>query len=105
MEKSVSTVVYVDSRLKEIIPFFFSETKKDFSKLETFIGEGNFGSIKTLAHTLKGECGGYGFGYLSDLAKDLEHSAEDSNINECGKHLLKMKTYLESVSIQYKEVA
>ena len=99
------TVIVVDEDLKDLIPFFFEETRKDFDKLRVFLEEMDFPSITRMAHTLKGECGGYGFSFLSDVARELEIFSKNQDQQNCRDHISKMETHLNSVSIEYQKAS
>ncbi|MFK8136737.1 MAG: Hpt domain-containing protein [Bdellovibrionales bacterium] len=65
--------------LKEILPSFMDLTEKDMLELGRAVNNGDFSKINSIAHSLKGDSGGYGFNDLSDLAFKLEifSNAED----------------------------
>lgn len=98
-------IVYVDESLEEIIPFFIDETFQDFAKLDNACKQNDFVTLKSLAHTLKGECGGYGFHALGELAKGLEYHAMANDMTSAIAEVSKMKNYLSNVEVVFKKVS
>lgn len=98
-------VVYVDDRLKEIILFFENETYRDFDKISAALTVLDWPLIERIAHTLKGECGSYGFDLLSVYALDLENAARRRSVERVQDILLKMRQYLLHVEVRFEKVA
>lgn len=96
-------LIRISSELKEIIPLFFDLTFKDINLAKQALDKAEFQEIKKIAHTLKGDSGGYGFAKLSELSSKLEDAAilkSDNKVNRWIKHI---ESYLGSLEIQYEE--
>ncbi|MCB0357584.1 MAG: Hpt domain-containing protein [Bdellovibrionales bacterium] len=82
----------ISRQIKELLPFFFTETVKDLDKLENYVNKHDFESLRSLAHTLKGECGGYGFSQLSHIAEKIETAANEEKLEEVKNYIIKFRT-------------
>lgn len=101
--KKESPVVYVDEILKEVIPSFLEEVNKDMNQLEHFASSQDYEALKKLSHTLTGDCGSYGFAPLSSLAGTLHLASEHQDDQKITEMIQKMKNYLSSVQVHYRQ--
>ena len=67
--------VYIDQALKEIVPGFLENRRRDVQTLDTALRESNLVKIKTIGHRMKGDGGGYGFDAISVIGVALEQAA------------------------------
>ena len=100
-----SNIVMINRQLEKVIPFFLEETSKDFEKLKVHISNKNASEISHIAHSLKGDCGSYGFSELSLIAEQLENAAKSRDFDQADYFVSKMEFYLKNVSIQFEQVA
>ena len=96
-----SLVVHVDPLLEELIPEFLEDRKEDAETMIAACGQGDYETIWTLAHDMKGAGGGYGFEAISDLGRSLERSAEDQNSEKIRTLVGALSHYLEHVEVVY----
>ena len=64
--------IEIDEGLMDIMPSFIELTEQDMQALSSAIEGNDLETVKKLAHTLKGDSGGYGFEEMSRIAKSLE---------------------------------
>lgn len=94
--------VLIDSDLKDLIPNFLNGRKEDVKKIGNLLEDGDFKTIQTIGHTLKGNGSGYGFDGISDIGKELELAAIDQDSNRILQYTDTLQSYLKYVRIAYK---
>ena len=57
---------------------------------------GDFETLRTLAHRLKGAGGGYGYSELTNIARELEHACK-SNVAQIAPRLAELVEHLECI--------
>lgn len=65
-------IIEVDSELKDILPGFLENRKKDIVDLKAALVKNDFKAIEKIGHRVSGSSGGYGFDELGKIAKSLE---------------------------------
>jgi len=95
-------VVHVDEELEELIPGFLANRHKDLKVMLTALDEGDYETIQTLGHTMKGAGGGYGFDAITDIGDSLEKAAMDKHPEMIKKHIDGLSHYLEHIEVVYE---
>lgn len=70
MEKKYK--VEISMELKDLIPTFLEETKKNINNLDKSIQKNDLEQIRFYSHRIKGSAGTYGFSRVSLIAKNIE---------------------------------
>jgi len=94
--------VFVDSELEDVIPGFIKEWKQDVNTMRRALDRGNYETIRSIGHKMKGTGATCGFDALTDMGRDLEASAKNINTHEIRKLLDMLASYLEQVEIVYQ---
>ena len=102
IKQSEKITVHVDTELKDLIPGFIEDWKKETYHMREALEKGNFKVIRTLGHKMKGTGGGCGFDGVSDLGGDLERAAADRNTWMIRKTLDTLSSYLERVELVFQ---
>jgi HPt (histidine-containing phosphotransfer) domain-containing protein len=90
-------------RIDKMAQLFLVETPDEIERMKTFFNEQNFNSLRTLAHSFKPKYSYLGMPQLSEIAKSIEHNANEPKNMEETKLLIE---YLEEQSnIAYKELS
>ena len=97
--RSDRVVVYVDPDLEDLIPMFLENRRRDIDDIKRLLREGNMGEIRRLGHSMKGSGGGYGFGEISEIGRDMEEAAKDGNMEEIEKLNNRLAEYLSVVEV------
>jgi HPt (histidine-containing phosphotransfer) domain-containing protein len=95
-------VVQIDPDLREIVPAFLENRKKDLQTLERCLQERELETVRLLGHRMKGDGGGYGFNRISEIGGHLEHAAlarDFAALRECWAQL---QDFLTRVEVLYK---
>ena len=94
--------VTVDRDLEELIPEFLELTRNDIASMSDALGKGDFDTVRTLGHTMKGSGGGYGFDFLTEIGAKIEQFAKTKTGEQIGPLIEKLQRYLEQVNIVYE---
>ena len=101
--------VRIPPELRELVPEFFENRKKDVITLKNDLEEGDFKAIASLAHRMKGNGGGYGFPVISEIGGHLERVAlgiegEKKQMASCIESLIaSLDEYIQKVDVEYDE--
>lgn len=71
-----------DPEMRELIGYFVEDLPKRTQALEQAWGAADLGSLRRIAHQLKGAAGGYGFDTIGQAAGELEVCAGDAPVGE-----------------------
>jgi len=93
--------VRVDADLEELMPRFMANRREDAAAIENALAAGDFATIATLAHDLKGSGGGYGFDEITRIGNTLERAAKAGSRGDIQKSLDQLVRYLGQVEIVY----
>jgi HPt (histidine-containing phosphotransfer) domain-containing protein len=97
------TTVYIDIDLKELIPMFLESRQEDILALRLAMTEGDYATLKTIGHTLKGVGGGYGFDFITDIGNSIELAAKEEDDTHIEKLINSMEDSLTNLKIIYEE--
>lgn len=94
--------VEVSNEIKDIMPVFLQELEKQLRLLKEGIANGDYSSIQSVSHKIKGSAGSYGFQVLSDMAKQIEHLARNrSSMEEITELYENLYEYYQNSEIVY----
>lgn len=96
-------VVHIDADIKELIPTFQENRRKDIQDLWSAYYHKNYSTIKTIAHRIKGIGGGYGFMAISEIGSALEQAIAQANYGYIADLIQSFEDYLDRVQIIYEE--
>lgn len=90
-------------RIEKMVRMFLDETPLEIERMKMFFEEKNYNSLRTLAHSFKPKYTYLGMPQLSEIAKSIEHNANESKNVEETKLLIE---FIEEQSIlAYKELS
>lgn len=89
--------------LKNLIRFFIDNYTKEIDELENFIINKEARKANELAHKLKSECGNFGAIEAVNLARTIEISAKQGNMEEAKKAFYKLRNELRIVEENLKK--
>jgi HPt (histidine-containing phosphotransfer) domain-containing protein len=93
--------VQVEKEIKDLIPGFMANRKKDLISIQNYIDAANCDEISKIAHKIKGSSGGYGFHELSKVGAQMEEAAKKKDLDTIKNLFPSMKEMVESVDIQF----
>lgn len=95
-------VVTIDSDLEELIPGFLENREKDVELLNTALAAGDFGTLQSIGHSLKGVGGGYGFDRMSELGAEIENAGKASDAAAAEENIRALKDYLSNIEVVFE---
>ncbi|MBF0552748.1 MAG: response regulator, partial [Deltaproteobacteria bacterium] len=99
--QKIDYVVKVNSILEDLIPEFLSDYRNYIRSMHQCLADGDFDTLKRIAHSIKGSAGSYGFIYLGELGLAIELAAKTADTAAIADHLAVFADYLDRVVIKY----
>ncbi len=96
-------IVYIDEDIADLVPGFMDIRRNDIKEMNTALTAGDFESIRSVGHKMKGAGGGYGFDAITDFGMRLEEAAKVSHTAEIRSAIDGLATYVDTVEIIYEE--
>jgi HPt (histidine-containing phosphotransfer) domain-containing protein len=95
-------VVKVDPDLKELIPGFLANRRKDVTILREALAQGDCARMQSTGHSLKGVGGGYGFAEMSTIGAEIEVAAKAANLQSLAGLVDRYAAYLEQIEVVFE---
>ncbi len=94
--------ISIDPDLRDLIPGFLQNRRLDIQALQEAVVVGNFDTIRTVGHRMRGDGGGYGFHMISEIGHALETAALQKNSQEITVRVQELTTYLGRIEVVYE---
>ena len=94
-------IVRVESEIKDLIPNFLANRRKDVVSLERAISTSDFRTCQDVGHNMKGVGGGYGFDEITEIGIRLESAAKTRDSAIMQDCLRALREYLERIEIVF----
>ncbi|MEP6887572.1 MAG: Hpt domain-containing protein [Nitrospirales bacterium] len=94
--------ISIDPDLRDLIPGFLQNRRLDIQALQEAVVVGNFDTIRTVGHRMRGDGGGYGFHMISEIGHALETAALQKNSQEITARVQELTTYLGRIEVVYE---
>ena len=91
--------VPVDEDIIDLIPRYIENRWKDIRSIEVSLENGDYETIDSLAHSMKGSGGGYGLDQVTDIGRGIEEAARAMDSEEILMWLDKLADFLERVEV------
>ena len=95
-------IVIVDSELKDIIPGFLGDWKKEVRSMKEALEKGDYEFIRSIGHNMKGTGGACGFDAITEMGRNLEEAAKVMDQERIEKTFDKLSSYLKRVEVVYE---
>lgn len=95
-----SDLVSQDASFADLVQEFVDGLDQRMEDMNKALTEGDFQSIKHLAHQLKGSGGGYGYPSLTKLASEIEQHSLAEAIPACQQGLDELKVMISRVVVK-----
>jgi PAS domain S-box-containing protein len=92
-------LVGADPRFADLIPGFLQNRRQDVIAMLDALDRGDFETVESLGHGMKGAGGSWGFQAITDIGAALEHAAESADTDASRKWVGELSTYLDRVEI------
>ncbi len=94
-------VVKIDRELRELIPGFLENKKKEIDFLKDSLKQNDFESIRLIGHKIKGSAGGYGFFQIARIGERLEWAAKNRTSHLVQKWIEAFDRYMDNLHVIY----
>lgn len=94
--------ISIDADLQDLIPGFLDNRRHDTRILKGAMRIGDFDTIRTLGHRMRGDGGGYGFQMISTIGQAIERAAHDKNMHEIATQIETLTDYLDRIEVVYE---
>jgi HPt (histidine-containing phosphotransfer) domain-containing protein len=94
--------ITIEDELRDLIPGFLDNRRKDCAAIATMVEETDFESIRRLGHNMKGTGTSYGFETITDIGRNLENSAQAGSPDSIKALVAELKDYLNNIQIEFK---
>jgi HPt (histidine-containing phosphotransfer) domain-containing protein len=96
-------IVRVDEDLADLIPGFLNNRQQDIKIMNEGLEGGDYETVRTVGHSMKGSGGGYGFDGITEIGRSLEIAAQEQDTEKIREWLRELSYYLEIVEVTYDE--
>ncbi len=93
--------VVVDEELSAIVPKYLSNVRRNPAAVAAALARGDFNSIRSLGHNMKGTGGSFGLPRISQLGEQLERAAKEQNADAIRTVTDELVHFLESIDVRY----
>lgn len=95
-------LVRIDPDLRDLLPGFLENRQLDIQQLHRAVAVGDFETIRTLGHRMRGDGGGYGFHFISDIGEALEKAAIEKHVSDISARIEDLVEYLDRIEVVYE---
>ncbi len=95
--------VEISAELRPLIPRYLENRRTDLSRLRKAVGEGDFATIRSIGHSIKGTGGGFGFPVITTIGAELETSGGDQDRDAARDAVERLAEFLDRADVVYVE--
>jgi PAS domain S-box-containing protein len=92
-------VVRANAKFADMIPGFLHNRRQDVVAMLDALERGDFDTVRSLGHGMKGAGGSYGFQAITDMGDALEQAAAEADMNASRKLVGVLSSYLDRVEV------
>jgi len=92
-------LVHGNPKFADLIPGFLENRRKDVSAMLEALDRGDFETVESLGHGMKGAGGSFGFEAITDIGAALEQAAESADAHASRNWVGELSRYLDRVEI------
>jgi len=86
-------------KFADLIPGFLQNRRQDVIAMLDALDRGDFETVESLGHGMKGAGGSWGFQAITDIGAALEQAAESADTDASRKWVGELSSYLDRVEI------
>ena len=91
--------VRANPRLADLIPGFLQNRRQDVVAMLEAVEKGDFNTVESLGHGMKGAGGSWGFQAITDIGTSLEEAAGNADTDASRKLVGELSRYLDRVEV------
>jgi CheY-like chemotaxis protein/HPt (histidine-containing phosphotransfer) domain-containing protein len=92
-------LVHANPRFADMIPGFLQHRRQDVIVMLNALDRGDFETVESLGHGMKGAGGSFGFDAITAIGAGLEHAAESADTDASRKWVGELSRYLDRVEV------
>ena len=97
--RTETILVRINPKFADLIPRFLQNRRQDVSAIVDALDRGDFETVESLGHGMKGAGGSYGFQAITDIGAALEQAAESVDNDASRKWVGELSSYLDRVEV------
>ena len=101
-ERTGKIIVHIDKDLKKLIPQYLKNRRNDAHIIVDALERGDYETIETVGHTMKGSGGGYGFETITTIGLTIETAAMEKSTEQICTAVEELYDYLNRLEIIYE---
>ncbi|MEE9294110.1 MAG: Hpt domain-containing protein [Phycisphaerae bacterium] len=94
-----SMLVQEDPTFADLVEEFVDSLAHRIRNMKDAVQKGDFATLRTLAHQLKGSGGGHGYPIITETAAAIEQHARNEDLQQCGTGVEKLASITARVVI------
>lgn len=94
--------VEISRDLQDIVPIFLSNRRQDVRTLREALVKQDFGTVQALGHRMKGDGGGFGFDWITEIGAAMERAAKLEDHSTIEQHIVQLEDFLTRVVVVYR---
>jgi CheY-like chemotaxis protein/HPt (histidine-containing phosphotransfer) domain-containing protein len=92
-------LVRADPKFADLIPAFLQNRRQNIIAIQDALDRGDFKTVQTLGHGMRGAGGSYGFQAITEIGAALEQAAGSADADASRKWIGELSTYLDRVEV------
>ena len=92
-------MVRANPKLADLIPGFLQNRRQDVIAMLEALDRGDFATVESLGHGMKGAGGSWGFQAITDIGAALEQAAMSADTDASRKQVDELSKYLDRVEV------
>lgn len=94
-------VVHVDAAFEPLLPKFMTNRKNEVTTMTDALVQGDFETVRKVAHGMKGVSGSYGFPEMTTVAARMEQAAKTADAGSIRSDLAALTSYLDRIEVVF----
>ena len=94
--------VTVDEELSAIVPKFLSNVRKNPAAIAAALARGDYDTVRSLGHNMKGTGASFGLPQISALGERLERAAKEQSADSVRAIATELAQFLDRVEVRYR---
>jgi HPt (histidine-containing phosphotransfer) domain-containing protein len=94
-------LVHANPKFADLIPGFLQNRRQDVIAMLAALDRGDFETVESLGHGMKGAGGSWGFQPITDIGAALEEAAQSADTDASRKWVGDVSRYLDRVEIVF----
>jgi HPt (histidine-containing phosphotransfer) domain-containing protein len=95
-------IVHVEADFKALLPGFVKDWQEEISAMREALENNDYGTIRKIAHDMKGIGGSCGLDDITNLGSSLSESAKAKDADLIRRNLDRLSEYLKRVEFVYE---